>query len=115
MKTKSVPAAAVASKKSSPLEKNIEAKALTYCKTKNILCHKFVSPNNRGVPDRILIGSNGRVAFLEFKRLGEQPSGLQRHTLDDLNRRKQFAGWVDTYASAVQFIDNFIAWDALSK
>jgi hypothetical protein len=96
-------------------ESAIEAKAIKYCKTKGILCHKFVSPNNRGVPDRILIGRNGRVAFLEFKRPGEQPTALQRKVIHDLSLRQQFAGWVDSYEASVKFIDNFFAWDALSK
>lgn len=94
-------------------EKDIEKKLVAYCKTKNILCYKWTSPANRGVPDRILIGPNGNVAFLELKRPGEEPTELQKHTLKKLYDRKCFAGWADTVEKATKFADNFLAWDTL--
>jgi hypothetical protein len=34
---------------------------------RGFLCYKFSSPAKRAVPDAILIGPNGFVAFVEFK------------------------------------------------
>ena len=34
-----------------------------YCHEHSILCYKFVSPNQRGVPDRILVLPGGQVIF----------------------------------------------------
>jgi len=38
---------------------------------------KWVSPGNRGVPDRIVILPGGRTAFVEMKAPGKQLSPLQ--------------------------------------
>lgn len=40
------------------------------------MTYKFVSPNNRGVPDRIFI-KNGRVFFIEFKAPNKKETKLQ--------------------------------------
>jgi len=49
-------------------------------------CLKFVSPGNRGVPDRLCLLPGGRIAFIETKRPGEHvdPDGLQQVWLDVL-------------------------------
>lgn len=39
---------------------------------------KWVSPGNRGVPDRIAILPGGRVVFVEMKAPGKQLQPLQR-------------------------------------
>ena len=39
---------------------------------------KWVSPGNRGVPDRLVILPGGRVAFVELKKPGEPLGPLQR-------------------------------------
>lgn len=41
------------------------------------LCWKFVSPGNNGVPDRIVLLPNGRIAFVETKAPGKKPKPLQ--------------------------------------
>lgn len=45
------------------------------------LCWKFVSPNLRGVPDRVVVMPEGRVFFVELKAPGEmpEPHQLRRH------------------------------------
>jgi hypothetical protein len=39
---------------------------------------KWVSPGNRGVPDRLVILPGGRIAFVELKKPGEPLGPLQR-------------------------------------
>jgi len=58
------------------LERDIEKYLVSECKDKDILCYKFVSPQRRGVPDRILI-RKGIVVFLELKAPGKSPSPTQ--------------------------------------
>ena len=43
------------------------------------LCWKFVSPNLRGVPDRIVVMPEGRVFFVELKAPGELPKEIERN------------------------------------
>ena len=49
--------------KESKLEHDIKA----YAEDCGCLFLKFVSPGLRGVPDRILLGPNGRMVFMELK------------------------------------------------
>lgn len=61
-------------------ERDIEAKATALAKKAGWLCFKFVSPSQRGVPDRIFI-KDGRVVFIEFKAPGKKPTQLQAQTI----------------------------------
>lgn len=40
---------------------------------------KWTSPGSRGVPDRIVILPQGRVAFVETKAPGKKPEPLQKY------------------------------------
>lgn len=54
------------------------------------LCLKFVSPGNKGVPDRIIILPNGQIIFAELKTEKGKLSALQvkmQETLNKLNCR----------------------------
>ena len=42
------------------------------------LALKFVSPGMAGVPDRLLLLPDGKIAFVEMKAPGKEPSPLQR-------------------------------------
>ena len=57
-------------------ESTIEKKAVQLAKQKGYLTFKFVSPNNRGVPDRMFI-KEGVVFFIEFKAKDKKPTLLQ--------------------------------------
>lgn len=59
------------------LEKELEAKVVKYAKDHGILTYKFVSPNNRGVPDRIFL-KDGYTLFIEFKSPRGQCTELQK-------------------------------------
>ena len=48
-------------------ESLLEKYVVKSCKQAGIITRKFSSPSQRGVPDRILIASGGRVVFLELK------------------------------------------------
>lgn len=53
------------------------------CKKRKYLCYKFVSPGNRGVPDRIVVGG-GKTIFVELKAPGEEPRELQKYVIRKL-------------------------------
>ena len=60
-------------------EASIERKVVDYCRDHNVLAYKFVSPNQRGVPDRILVLPDGRVIFVELKAPTGSCTKLQLH------------------------------------
>lgn len=59
-------------------EKQIEQKFVKAVKKTGGLAPKFISPGFDGMPDRIVLFQGGRIAFVEVKRHGEQPTPLQK-------------------------------------
>jgi hypothetical protein len=86
-------------------ESQIEARVRRYCILKGVICYKFVSPGKRGVPDRLLIGPHGNMAFLELKAPGKRPGALQRRELAMLRKRRVPAFYRDSYEGAKKIID----------
>ena len=64
-------------------EKYIERKFVEAVKKAGGLAPKFVSPGLNGVPDRIVLLSSGRMAFVELKSPGKMMRPLQ------IRRKKQ--------------------------
>lgn len=64
-------------------ESFIEEKLTKAVKQSGGVCWKFTSPGTAGVPDRIILMPEGRIAFVEVKAPGEKPRPLQlsRHRL----------------------------------
>ena len=60
-----------------PLEREVEAYLVKRAKAVGWLCFKFVSPNNRGVPDRLAILQTGETVYIEVKRRTGSLSALQ--------------------------------------
>lgn len=58
-------------------EKTIEQKLTAAVKKHGGICPKFTSPGFDGMPDRIVLMPNGKMAFVEVKALGEKPRPLQ--------------------------------------
>ena len=48
-------------------ESQIEAKLVRLVRQHGGLCYKFVSPQNPGVPDRIVITPQGHTVYVELK------------------------------------------------
>lgn len=65
------------------LEREIEKKVKAHAKATGWLTYKWVSPQNRGVPDSIFI-KDGLVVFIEFKAYGKNPTKLQQKTISNL-------------------------------
>lgn len=60
-------------------EKTIENKLKIAVKAEGGFCMKFVSPGYDGVPDRIILLPNGKLAFAELKAPGKQMRPLQEY------------------------------------
>ena len=65
------------------LEKTIERKLTVAVKKAGGIAVKFVSPSFDGMPDRLVLLPDGRIAFVELKAPGKRPRPLQeaRHRL----------------------------------
>lgn len=59
-------------------EKIVEEHLVKAIRLMGGLAPKFVSPGFDGVPDRLLLLSNGRMAFAELKAPGKQLRPLQK-------------------------------------
>lgn len=64
-------------------EKEIEKKLTLEAKKRGGLALKFVTPGFDGMPDRIVLMPEGKIAFVEVKAPGKHPRPLQmvRHRL----------------------------------
>ena len=67
------------------LERDIEKALCKKVKELGGLCEKFVSPNRRSVPDRLVTLPGGRIIFVEVKNVGKRATNNQRR--DHLKRR----------------------------
>lgn len=92
-------------KNSNPLEKDIEKKVCDYAKSLSCLCYKFTSPSQRSVPDRLFIGPNGRVWFIEFKRLGGQPTPAQEVEIRKIQDHEVPVWIADNVEQGKKFVD----------
>lgn len=59
------------------LEKQIERKLVTAVRMRGGICPKWVSPGLDGVPDRVILFPDGRMAFAETKAPGKKLRPLQ--------------------------------------
>lgn len=69
------------------------------------LYYKFVSPQNKGVPDRIVI-FGGLTVFVELKRPGEAPRPQQRFVIRKMRRNGALVAVINCDGQ----IDGFIRW-----
>ena len=68
-------------------EKQIEQKLIRAVCRCGGLALKLVSPGFNGVPDRLLLFMEGKVAFCEVKAPGQKPRPLQVHRMEQLRRQ----------------------------
>ena len=64
-------------------EKQIEQKLVQAVRKSGGMCLKFVSPNFDGMPDRLILFPDGKIAFAELKAPGKKsrPLQLARHKI----------------------------------
>lgn len=87
-------------------EKDIEAKVTKWAKGHGWLSYKFVSPSQRGVPDRVFI-KHGTVVFVEFKAPGKTATPLQRATIAKMLASGADVRIFDDADTAIRFLDEY--------
>lgn len=92
------------------LEKQIEAKVCDYAKTRGLLVYKFTSPARAAVPDRMFITPNGKVFFIEFKRLGAKPTAPQQREHARLLAQNVQVFVVDNVMDGYFIVDKMLGW-----
>lgn len=89
-------------------ESELERKVVEYCRRQGLLTYKFVSPNNRGVPDRIVVcAPRGGILFLELKQPGAKPTKLQLHEMNRLRSGGCNVQWADNWDQCVSILSSF--------
>lgn len=68
-------------------ESAIETRLVRMVCQRGGLCYKFVSPNQPGVPDRIIITAQGRVIFVELKTEIGRLSKIQKWQIGEMRKR----------------------------
>ena len=67
------------------IENDIEEYLVARSEEEHGMCYKFISPQNSGVPDRILI-IKGFTIFIETKAPGKTPRLLQKKKHEEMKR-----------------------------
>lgn len=86
--------------KETPIERDLRDR----CRKAGMLCLKFVSPNRRGVPDRIIMARAGTV-FVETKRPNKGLRADQR----EMHVKMSAAGAVVTTLSSFEAVRSFVS------
>lgn len=91
------------------LEKDLEKKIVNKAKKLGYLTYKFVSPSNRGVPDRIFISENGKLFFMEFKSKKGKLNELQILKISELVAKKQSVFVINDEKEAIKILIEYMS------
>lgn len=93
-------------------EKEIERRMCEMVKKRGGLSYKFISPNNPGVPDRIVITPTGVVWFVELKTITGRLAKIQSWQKSELEKRganvRVIRGWDAAKAFVEEIFDGRI-------
>lgn len=89
-------------------ESHIERAVCRHAEKLGCICIKQLGL--RGVPDRLILGMNGNVLFIEFKQKGEKPRPDQQRMIEKLQRLGQNVMVIDDVDTGKGIIDAF--WNA---
>ncbi len=89
-------------------ESQIEAKMVRMVRERGGLCYKFVSPNNPGVPDRIVITPAGRTIYIELKTLVGRASKIQEWQIDEMRKRGVDVRVLHGWEAVKEFVEEVI-------
>ena len=87
-----------------PKEGSVEAHLVRRVKALGGKCLKFESPGTAGVCDRLILLPFGVSAFVETKRLGEEPDDLQAKFIRESKALGHNAFWASTVRQVDQII-----------
>jgi len=87
-------------------ESEIERQLIDGVKKLGGKAYKFVSPGNKGVPDRLILLPGGQVIFCELKKAGEKLKAHQQKRREEL---ESLGAVVKTLAGDIE-VSKFLAW-----
>lgn len=87
-------------------EARLEKDLREYAETMGVL---YIKMHGRGLPDRHLIGTKGRCAYIELKAPNGRPGPLQERKMSDLQQRGFRATFVNNRADGMEIIDSLMA------
>lgn len=90
------------------LEKLLEDKAVTYALGLNYLHWKMNALGSKGKPDQLFQTPWGFYLWVEFKRMGEQPTPLQRYWARQITQRRGLVYGCDDYEHAKAIFHNHL-------
>lgn len=93
------------------LEKHIERPVVEYAKKRGVIVRKMDGFGYRAWPDRMLLGPEGRVLFIEFKRPGGTTTPLQAQLHSQLEALGHEVQVLDDVAKAKKWVDWLIEGD----
>lgn len=85
-------------------ESTIEKRLVRGVEERGGLCYKFVSPGNRGVPDRIVITPDGQTYYVELKSRTGRLSPMQRFQRNELKARNVTVHVLNSVARVEDFL-----------
>lgn len=83
-------------------EKLLERKLREGVKIRGGKAYKFVSPGNRGVPDRIIQTKDGRTLYVEIKTTGKKLTPLQEANKADMASRNIAVHVIDSEEDLIE-------------
>lgn len=87
------------------LEKQTELDVCVYAEEQGCLTIKLNLLGRVGWPDRLFLFKQGRMVFVEFKRVGEKPRKIQEYIHGKLRERGFNVEVVDNYADGRRIVD----------
>lgn len=91
-----------------PLEKLLEDKAVTYALGLGYLHWKMNALGSKGKPDQLFQTPYGLYFWVEFKRMGEDPTPLQRYWARQITTRRGLVYGCDNYEHAKSIFHNHL-------
>lgn len=88
------------------LEKVVERKVVEWLRKRGCVCLKLNLIGSTGWPDRLILAPGGRLAFVEFKRPGEQLRRNQPHRVALLRNLGFYVGVFDEVDAAIEALDS---------
>src|SRR6185369_5803224 len=85
------------------LESKIEGRAVKWARNNGWRTRKMNGLGDRGWPDRLFLGP-GVVAFIEFKKVGEEPTKKQWDNIMEIRKLGTEAEWFDNSDEAIAWL-----------
>ena len=85
-------------------ESKIQLDVCAWAREHGILPIKLTSFASGGWPDYLFLGSQGQVAFIEFKAPNKKPGLRQELRIEELRKRGFPVAVVDSYESGIEFL-----------